>query len=95
MTRLCGALAGTNLALDFRGELVFSFFEFVIALQAKPEFRRGTEIAREAQRRVRGDRTLALDDFGDPISRYAQVHCEPMNADAGRDDEVVVQDLPG
>lgn len=95
MTRLCGALARTNLALDFRGELVFSFFEFVIALQAKPEFRRGTEVMREAQRGVRRDRTLTLDDFPDPICRYAQIHREAMDTDAGRDDEVLVQDLTG
>src|ERR1700722_2350258 len=29
------------------------------------------------------------------IGRYAQIHREPMNTDASRNDEVLVQDLPG
>src|SRR5208283_1505293 len=89
------ALARMDLALDSRRQLVFGFFEFVIALQSQPEFRRRTKITSQPKRSVRRDRALPLHDFCDPIGRHPQIHRDSMDADSGGNDEILVQDLTG
>src|SRR5260370_35546020 len=82
-----------DLALDRRRELVLRFFEIVVALQSQPEFRRGPEVASERERRVCRNSALALHDFRDPIGRHAQIHREPIDANPGGNDKVLVQYL--
>lgn len=67
--------------------------EIPIQLQAEPEFRAHTRDAREAQRRIRGDRPLAADNLVQARKRYAEPDGEGRLRDLERFQKLLKEHL--
>jgi len=78
-----GALKGIDL-FEGGAKMVLLDLEVVAGLQVEPEPVGGAEVAGQAQRGVRGDASLAVDDLVDPPWR-----------DGDGDRQVVLGDLKG
>src|SRR3546814_15087146 len=78
-------------------QLTMRFLEVVVGLEAQPEALAGTQRQRQRQRHadggVRGDPTLAEDDFVDPARRDAHRARQRVLADAERAEELLQQDF--
>src|SRR3546814_4731731 len=83
---------------DLAGEvtqLTMRFLQVVVGLQTQPEALAGTQRQRHADGGVRGDPTLAEDDFVDPARRDVHRARQRVLADAERAEELLQQDFTG
>src|SRR3546814_8084442 len=71
------------------------FLQVVVGLQTQPEALAGTQRQRHADGGVRGDPTLAEDDFVDPARRDVHRARQRVLADAERAEELLQQDFTG
>ena len=77
--RSAGDLGGDAGAVVALGE-----GEIVAGLEVEPELGAGAEMAREAQRGVRADRALAVEDRRDPPRGHTQRERQPVGRHAAR-----------
>jgi len=80
-----------HLTVDLFNELIFGHVQIIVHLQPEPELRRHVEVARQTQRRIRGNAPLALDDFVNPSRRHADVQGQAVLA-KGHGFEKLVQE---
>ena len=73
---------------------VLFHLEVVAGLQVQPEPLRSAEVPGQAQRGVRGDAPLAVDDLVDPPGRDVDRLGQLVLADSQRGEELLQQDLP-
>ena len=88
-----GGVMPANPALDFFSVLASGHANIVIRLKVQPRFRRHAETGSEAQRRVRGNRALAIDDQADAIGRDIQIPRQTINAEAHGFQKILAQNL--
>jgi S-adenosylmethionine synthetase len=92
-----GASAGRAQRADVlqrAAQPVLFHLEVVAGLQVQPEPLRGAEVPGQAQRGVRGDAPLAVDDLVDPPGRHVDRLGQLVLADSQRGEELLQQDLP-
>src|SRR5438874_957703 len=105
MTPGSGDFSAASLAVDARpphldapdapAQPLLGRLEVVAQLQVEPELRRGPEVAREAQRRVRRDAAQAAHDLVDPPRRHLGVDREAVLRDAEAVEEIALQYFTG
>lgn len=69
--------------------------QVVPGLEVHPELAGVAEIVRQAERRVGGDASPAQDDLVDAPRRHAEIHRDPVLADAERGEELLREDFAG
>jgi hypothetical protein len=62
----------TDTAANVRSFGILRQFKIVVRLEVDPKLRRGSEVASQAQRRVRGDRAAAADNVVDSRHWYEE-----------------------
>ncbi len=70
------------------------FFEVMRCLQVHPEFGGDAKATGQAQRRVGGDRTLAMQDLGNPVGGDIDIARQCARRNGHRRHELFAQNLP-
>src|SRR5271168_4416423 len=83
-----------DLSLDLRSEFGFGAREVIGHLKAQPDRRRAAEIAGEAERGFRRNRSLAANDLADSRGRQPERDCQRVGGEASRL-QLVLQHLAG
>src|SRR6185295_11780223 len=74
-------------------ETVLLDFQVVANLEIQPEAFAHAKETRQAERRVRNDRPLTVNDFVDTTRRYADILGEPILAQTQRSQKLLEKDL--
>jgi hypothetical protein len=67
------AISETRQLFDIGSEFLFSHAELLDLLKVQPELGTGAEEMSKPHRRIPRDRTLTVDDLGDPIRRHLEL----------------------
>lgn len=86
-------LASSHGSRDLLARCSASNPQVVFGLKIQPGFRRHTKIGRKAQSSVRGNGARTVRDGVNPVRRNVQVSCQPVDTDAKRPHEILVQNL--
>src|SRR5262249_23927881 len=70
---LCGSVTQTRQVLEVSADFTLGDAQLVDLLKVQPEFRTRAEEVSQPQRRISGDRTLAVEDMCDPVGRHFQL----------------------
>src|SRR5690606_15655064 len=99
LTLSFGSSAGALEHRDFLAqpwpEAVAFHLEVVAHLEVQPELVARAEVSRQAESRIRGDRSRTVNDLVDPPSRDADLLRQPILRELERLEELLLEDLSG